>query len=305
LPGLAVEDEIFLCLEIYHSTECSTLEAYPSSDSIRLLSFCSCDARALYKSVAKNANNQNTLESWLAQGPYTLSLCSHFFGFYSHTAIVEQLYKIEHRPSKITGTSAGALVGAALASGHGPKDFKDILFSKSVKDYWDPKLGLGLLAGKKFLALLQSFFAPDFSQTKIPLEVGVTELPFFKHKFLSQGNLPEAVLASCAVPGMFPPVKVEKRWYYDGGVMQKTGISPNQQHDRVLNIYLDVSETLLKKNIFQKKLNLGPNHRILYLPNAPRVNPRNLTTGHLAHQETLKRAELLFKNEFKGNKLII
>lgn len=246
-----------------------------------------------------------TLNSWLAEGPYTLSLCSHFFGFYSHTAIVEQLFQSKHRPQKITGTSAGALVGAAIASGLSPSDFKDILFSKSVQDYWDPKMGLGLLAGKKFLSLMQSMFVNDFAQTHIPLEVGVTELPFFKLKFLHQGNLPQAVLASCAVPLMFPPVKVERRWYYDGGVLQKSGIPPAERNERVLNIYLDMSESLFKKAIATKSSVWGPHHRVVYLPKAPQVNPRNLKTGHSAYDQTSKRAEALLKSEFKENLLVL
>ncbi len=246
-----------------------------------------------------------SLNSWLAEGPYTLSLCSHFFGYYSHTAIVEQLYKSKNRPRKITGTSAGALVGAAIASGISPTDFKEILFSKTVQDYWDPKIGLGLLAGKKFLSLIQSIFVPDFAQTHVPLEVGVTELPFFKLKFLHQGNLPQSVLASCAVPLMFPPVKVDRRWYYDGGVLQKSGIPPSDRNERVLNIYLDIDESIFKKTISKNSAVWGPHHRVIYLPKAPRVNPRNLTTGHSAYEQTFARAEALFKNEFRENALII
>ncbi len=246
-----------------------------------------------------------TLESWLAEGPFTLSLCSAFFGFYSHTAIVEQLYKSDFKPNKITGTSAGALVGAALASGLKPVEFKNLLFSKTVKDYWDPKVGLGLLAGKKFYSILESAFAPDFSQTKLPLEVGVVELPFLKLKFLSSGNLPQSVLASCAVPLMFPPVKVAGKWYYDGGLLQKSGLNPLDKTERVLNIYLDRNESVSKMKLEQRNRIWGPNHRVIYLPKSSRVNPRDLNTGHLAYNETLKRAEALFSKEFRDNMITI
>jgi NTE family protein len=244
---------------------------------------------------------QSSLESWLAEGPYTLSLCSHFFGFYSHTAIVEQLYKTNLRPIKITGTSAGALVGGALASGLEPKDFKEILFSKTVQDYWDPKLGLGLLAGKKFNALLKEMFVENFSQAPTPLEVGVVELPFFKMKFLASGNLPQSVLASCAVPFLFPPVKVDRKWYYDGGLLQKSGINPSDINERVLNVYLDSKSGAFAKEFAKQKNIWGPHHRILYFPKAPRVNLRNLSTGQTAYKETLKRADLLLQTHFKKN----
>jgi NTE family protein len=251
--------------------------------------------------LAKLGGMQSSLESWLAEGPYTLSLCSHFFGFYSHTAIVEQLYKTNSLPTKITGTSAGALVGGALASGLAPKEFKDLLFSKTVQDYWDPQLGLGLLAGKKLNALLKSLFVDDFSQAHTPLEVGVAELPFFQMKFLSSGNLTQSVLASCAVPFLFPPVKVDRKWYYDGGLLQKSGMNPKDINERVLNIYLDSKNGAFEKEFAKQKKIWGPNHRILYFPKAPRVNLRNLTTGQTAYKETMKRAESILQTQFKKN----
>ncbi len=240
------------------------------------------------------------LETWLAQGPYTLSLCSHFFGFYSHTAIVEQLYNAEFKPTKLTGTSAGALVAGVLASRVPFKEFKELLFSKTEHDYWDPKLGLGLLGGKKFQSLLQSLLVADFSQTVIPLAVGVAELPFLKMKFLASGNLPHAVLASCAVPFLFPPVKVAGTWYYDGGLLQKTGIDPQDKNERVLNVYL--SSNVSHIQTLQPRKNVwGPNHRVLYLPRAPKVNFRNLSSGVGAYNETLNRAKNLLQREFRDN----
>jgi NTE family protein len=249
---------------------------------------------------------KQSLESWLSEGPFTLALCSHFFGFYSHTALLTSLYESSHfRPAKVSGISAGALVGGALASGLTPLDFKNLLFSKQTKDYWDPQLGLGLLAGKKMLSILKSHLVKDFSQTKIPLEVGVVELPLMKMKFLSSGALPESVMASCAVPLLFPPVKVDTKWYYDGGVLQKSGISPNDRNHRVLNIYLDRDTHLLKKKLNKNHKSWGPQHRIIYMPQTPRVNPLNLKTGHRAFEKTLTRVRDLLKKDFQENLIVV
>lgn len=247
---------------------------------------------------------QTSLEEWLSKGPYSLALCSHFFGFYSHTAIVEQLYKFGVKPTKITGTSAGALVGGALASGLEPADFKEILLSKTVHDYWDPKLGLGLLSGKKFYSQLRSMFVEDFAKASTPLSVGVAHLPFLKMKFLNTGDLPNAVLASCAVPFLFPPVKVEGQWYYDGGLLQKSGMCPLDQKERVLNIFLDSTDGLVH-SLHRRKKTWSENHRVVLLPKAPRVNLRDLSTGRDAYTQTLQRAEALFQKKFNDQTLVL
>ena len=39
-----------------------------------------------------------------------------------------------------------------------------------------------------------------------------------------QASLPEAVLASTSIPGVFPPVRIGDRWYVDGGVTSATSL---------------------------------------------------------------------------------
>jgi len=46
----------------------------------------------------------------------------------------------------------------------------------------------------------------------------------FGHPDAPPAPLPLAVLASCAIPGMFPPVKIDERHYVDGGVVSATSL---------------------------------------------------------------------------------
>lgn len=41
---------------------------------------------------------------------------------------------------------------------------------------------------------------------------------------LTEGPLPEAIAASCAVPGLFVPVRIDGQWYRDGGVVDRIGL---------------------------------------------------------------------------------
>ncbi|MCC6138469.1 MAG: patatin-like phospholipase family protein [Bdellovibrionaceae bacterium] len=244
--------------------------------------------------------HRSSLETWLSEGPYTLALSSSFFGFYSHCAVATVLYKKGFLPSKITGTSAGALVGGALASGIKPEDFRDVIFSKTLQDYWDPKLGLGLLEGKKFLKIMEDHFVSDFSHAKIPLEVGALELPSMKTIFLNTGSLPQAVFASCAVPLMFHPIKIGKRLYTDGGVFNKAGINYDNSHERILNIFLEsngLSSFYERKTNFNK---LKPHHRVLRFPNPPKVSYKALEQGMMAYNEMHRRTEQAFERSFQN-----
>ncbi len=241
---------------------------------------------------------RSNLESWLSEGPFTLALSSSFFGFYSHCAVVAVLYERGFRPQKITGTSAGALVGGALASGMAPEHFRDVIFSKTIKDYWDPKFGFGILAGQKFLRIMKDHFVDSFDKAHVPLEVGVLDIVTLKTLFLNSGSLPEAVFASCAVPGMFHPVKIGKRYYYDGGVFNKAGINYQDCDERVLNIFLEsngITGIYERKTSFKK---LRDSHRVVRFPQTPTVNYKALDTGVAAYKEVYKRTQVAFDKQF-------
>lgn len=237
------------------------------------------------------------LESWLSQGPYTLALCSSFFGYYSHCGVATALYRTGFLPHKLSGSSAGALVAGALASGMSPDQFKELAFSIEKKDFWDPRLGLGLLRGKKFLSLIQQYLVPTFEKTHKPLEVAVFDLFSFKTRFISQGELPAAVVASCAVPGLFHPRRLGRRIYYDGGIFNKSGTNPLHTHERVLNIFFESSGVA---GHFERKAHrtLHPQHFTLYYKNIPRVSFNNLEDGKKAYSELLERTQNAMNQSF-------
>lgn len=64
-----------------------------------------------------------------------------------------------------------------------------------------------------------------FEKTAIPLCVVATSLDKGEEVVLDSGNLIEAILASCAIPGVFPPVEIDGIRYVDGGVTDNVPIS--------------------------------------------------------------------------------
>src|SRR5499427_2050428 len=96
-----------------------------------------------------------TLHEWLRQGPFTLVMSSGFFGFYAHTGVVTVLEEQGLRPTRIAGSSAGALVGALWGAGIPAARIREELLGLRRSDFWDLWPGLGLLRGGLFRALLE------------------------------------------------------------------------------------------------------------------------------------------------------
>lgn len=65
-----------------------------------------------------------------------------------------------------------------------------------------------------------------FEEAQIPLAVVTTDLETGAEKVFSSGEVLEPVLASTAMPGIFPPVEIDGRMYIDGGVANNVPIAP-------------------------------------------------------------------------------
>lgn len=67
---------------------------------------------------------------------------------------------------------------------------------------------------------------PTFEDAQIPLGVIATDLETGAERCFTSGPVTPPLLASCAMPGVYPPVEIEGRMYTDGGVANNVPISP-------------------------------------------------------------------------------
>jgi len=161
-----------------------------------------------------------------------LALASGFFGFYHHAGVLAALVARGVRPARVTGNSAGALVGAMYAAGLEPDAIADELCAVERRDFWDAgwpfsARGFGLLAGERFGARLGRILpAHSFAACRVPLAVGVYGIDDGRVRHVDTGALIQAVRASCAVPYMFQPVEIGGRRFWDGGFGEKTPLAP-------------------------------------------------------------------------------
>jgi NTE family protein len=138
------------------------------------------------------------------------------------------------RPDAIVGTSIGALNGAFLA-GHpdlaGIDELAELWSSVRLRDVFPLSvrgLARGLFGHQEFLFQsvgLQSVIRrahlgySNLEDAPIPIHVVATDLKTGGAVTISEGQAVEALLASSAIPGVFPPVQVGGRRLVDGGVV--------------------------------------------------------------------------------------
>ena len=222
-----------------------------------------------------------TLADWLAAEPFALAMSSGFFGFYAHTGMLAALVERGLAPRALAGSSAGALVGGAHAAGLAPVDLARELVALERDAFWDPALGLGLLAGRKFDALLRRLLpVQTFAACRAPVAISVFDIAARATRIVTDGDLATAIRASCAVPAMFHPVRVAGRACWDGGVLDRPGLAGVPRGDRVL--YHHLAGTRLPAP--------RPAMVTLAIAGLPRSGPFRLAAGRraleLAHDAT-------------------
>lgn len=156
------------------------------------------------------------------------------------------MYALNERgiyPDIISGSSAGALMGAFIADGDNLQDFmrhaKDPEFVKLAKRVISPSEAHGE-ASVYLRELISKFLrATTFEELKIPLCITVTDFDKGTSKFFESGDLIEPLVASCSVPIFFNPVNIGGVRYVDGGINMNFPVTPIRERcERIIGVNL-------------------------------------------------------------------
>ena len=136
----------------------------------------------------------------------------------THIGVLRVLEENEIPIDYLAGTSVGALIAAAYASGS-PLDEMEMKASATrFRDFGRWTLSrLGLASNERLESFLRRFTtATRFEELRIPLAIAATDLLAGKTVIFTQGALGVALRASCAYPGLFLPVMNGGRTLVDG-----------------------------------------------------------------------------------------
>lgn len=146
----------------------------------------------------------------------------------AHIGILRRLEKEGYRIRSIAGTSFGGLVGVLYAAGYSPREIQAMfesmdqrtLYARSPED--GPSL-LGLSGARQFLERVIG--AKTFDDTRIPCAVTAVDVNSGAEIHLAEGRLKDAVLATIALPGIFPVQRLNGWELVDGGVLNPVPVS--------------------------------------------------------------------------------
>ncbi|HEV2475526.1 MAG TPA: patatin-like phospholipase family protein [Candidatus Dormibacteraeota bacterium] len=146
-------------------------------------------------------------------------------------------------PAAIVGTSVGALNGASIAA------FPSLAGTMMLREVWLSRQAAAVFEAHP-LGVIMSGLRRDllsvmpqqnvrnlinraqaltgiatFEQLRTPLAVVATDMNAGKPAVFRSGELAPALLASTAIPGVFPSVRIDDREYLDGGVVDNTPLN--------------------------------------------------------------------------------
>jgi len=153
-----------------------------------------------------------------------------------HIGVLKALEEEGIRPGIISGTSAGAIIGAFYAAGLSPDQIMKIVDESGWFKIVKPAIPVKGFMTLDYLRKLMVKHIPEdnFSALHTPLLVTVTNLNSGELEVYQDGPLFDRVVASASVPLMFEPVQDDGTLYLDGGLMMNLPASPIRDRCRFL-----------------------------------------------------------------------
>src|SRR3989441_7707257 len=162
----------------------------------------------------------------------------------AQVGVLQALFEANiERPVGIVGTSVGALNGASIAaypSLAGTMMLREVWLSRqAAAGFQAHPLGiivsglrrqqLSVMPPQNVRRLIYRAMAlsgvTTFEQLRVPLAVVATDMNAGKPAVFRSGDLTPALLASTAIPGVFPMVRINERDHLDGGVGANTPLN--------------------------------------------------------------------------------
>lgn len=207
----------------------------------------------------------------------------------AHIGVIKALLEHKIEPEVVSGSSAGAVVGALYCNGYSPDQMLEFfkitpLFQINKFAFSKP----GFIDTDKFYVDFEKYFEHNnFKGLKKKLFITTVDLCDGVIKVFESGKLIKPLLASSAFPGLFSPVEIDHGLYADGGILDNFPTAP----------LLDTCETLI--GVYASPLNkIAPNglkYSVNVLERAIRINYSKRSLAKFRHCKLMIKPEKLVK----------
>ena len=245
---------------------------------------------------------------------------------YAHIGLLKALEKNGLKPDLIVGTSMGALVGGMYAIGKTTKELEEM--ASKFNSIGGFSLYSTLFKGNVLnVDKVKKIFKENFKEikqedTKIKFIAVATDMSTGTAKLFDSGLIKDNVMASISIPGVFPSIKIDNKFYCDGGLVNNLAedVARDVMPDAVV-VSLDVigdyskqveklkiktlenlinATTIMTQNIIKNKPVVADVRMVLSLPQVSLLN----FSSELA-VKTIRKGELIAnKNIVKIKELL-
>lgn len=162
----------------------------------------------------------------------------------AHIGVAQALAEAGLRPSRIVGTSMGAVVGSGLAAGWTPDQMVELAKGLSVYSMVGKKARLAMFDPRPLLEeLAHKLGDPRIEDMPTPLGLSTFDLVSGRPQLITSGSLVDALEVSIAVPIFFPPRRDANAIWSDAGPWEGIPVSLARSwapDDPVVGVFVDV-----------------------------------------------------------------
>ena len=167
---------------------------------------------------------------------FTLALGGGGARGWAHIGVARGLDRLGLRPSRIVGTSMGAIIGAGMAAGRTPDEMEEA--ARRTKVYRLMRRGrLGLFDARPLLERTAADLGdPRIEDLPIPLGITTYDLVAGRPRLITAGSLVDALERSIAVPFFLPPRRDADGVWCDAGPWEGVPVTLSRAWDPLLPV---------------------------------------------------------------------
>ena len=170
----------------------------------------------------------------------------------AHIGVIEELERQGYHITSIAGSSMGALIGAAYATGR-LEACKEALLSLNkpailkLMDFTVSRSGL--LKGNKLMKRIAEII-PDvrIEELKIPFTAVATDIRHRREVLFNKGSLYDAIRSSISMPSIFTPNRIDDMLLIDGGVVNPVPVNRVLRNPGDILVAVDLNGPYIEKH---------------------------------------------------------